>query len=131
MKKTMITVWAAAASLALAAGIVEDTKSRPVLAGTAQIAPFGEVTQKVTTLGTLIGNPIVPTMLLSAGQQQLVDKYGRLRADAPITCFAYIQTPAWDVAATNLDQVSIDDMLGHVLVYPSADSADSGVTSWI
>ena len=125
MKKTMITVWAAAASLALAAGIVEDTKSRPVLAGTAQIAPFGEVTQKVTTLGTLIGNPIVPTMLLSAGQQQLVDKYGRLRADAPITCFAYIQTPAWEVAATNLDQVSIDDMLGHVLVYPSADSADS------
>ena len=121
MKKTMMTVWAVAASLALAAGIVEETKSRPVLAGTAQIAPLGEVTQKVASLGTLIGNPIVPTLLLTSGQQQLVEKFGRLRADAPITWFAYIQTPAWEVAATNLDQVSIEDMFGHVLVYPSSD----------
>ena len=51
MKKTMIAVWAAAASLTLAAGIVEDTKSQPVLAGSAQIAPFGDVTKKVTALG--------------------------------------------------------------------------------
>ena len=121
MKKTMMTVWAVAASLALAAGIVEETKSRPVLAGTAQLAPIGEVTQKVASLGTLIGNPIVPTLLLTSGQQQLVEKFGRLRADAPITWFAYIQTPAWEVAATNLDQVSIEDMFGHVLVYPSSD----------
>ena len=39
MKKTMMTVWVAAASLTLAAGIVEDTNSKPVLAGTAQMAP--------------------------------------------------------------------------------------------
>ena len=121
MKKTMMTVWAAAASLALAAGIVEETKSQPVLAGTAQIAPLGEVTQKVASLGTLIGNPIVPTLLLTSGQQQLVDRYGRLRADAPVTWFAYVQTPAWEIAATNLDQVAIEDMFDHVLVYPSAD----------
>ena len=85
MKKTMTTVWIAAAALTLAAGIVEETKSSPVLAGTAQIAPLGEVTQKVTALGTLIGNPIVPTLLLTSGQQQLVERYGRLRADAPVT----------------------------------------------
>ena len=41
MKKTMIAVWAAATSLVLAAGIVEETKSQPVLAGSPQIAPFG------------------------------------------------------------------------------------------
>ena len=121
MKKTMTTVWIAAAALTLAAGIVEETKSGPVLAGTAQIAPLGDVTQKVTALGTLIGNPIVPTLLLTSGQQQLVDRYGRLRADAPVTWFAYVQTPAWEIAATNLDQVSIEDLFGHVLVYPSAD----------
>lgn len=121
MKKTMMTAWIAAAALTLTAGIVEETKSSPVLAGTAQIAPLGEVTQKVTALGTLIGNPIVPTLLLTSGQQQLVDRYGRLRADAPVTWFAYVQTPAWEIAATNLDQVAIEDMFGHVLVYPSAD----------
>ena len=121
MKKTMMTVWAAAASLALAAGIVEETKSQPVLAGSAQVAPLGDVTQKVTSLGTLIGNPIVPTLLLSSGQQQLVEQYGRLRADAPITWLAYVQTPAWEVAATNLDQVAVDDMFELVLVYPGTD----------
>ena len=121
MKKTMMTVWVAAAALALTAGIVEETKSQPVLAGTAQLAPFGEVTQKVASLGTMIGNPIVPTLLLTSGQQQLVDRYGRLRADAPVTWFAYLQTPAWEIAATNLDQVAIEDMFGYVLVYPSAD----------
>lgn len=121
MKKTMTTVWIAAAALTLAAGIVEETKSRPVLAGTAQIAPLGDVTQKVTSLGTLIGNPIVPALLLSSGQQQLVEAYGRLRADAPVTWFAYVQTPAWEVAATNLDQVAVGDMFEHVLVYPITD----------
>ena len=121
MKKTMTIMWIAAAVLTLAAGIVEETKSRPVLAGTAQIAPLGDVTQKVTSLGTLIGNPIVPALLLSSGQQQLVEAYGRLRADAPVTWFAYVQTPAWEVAATNLDQVVVEDMFEHVLVYPIAD----------
>ncbi|MBQ6340227.1 MAG: hypothetical protein IJI36_13890 [Kiritimatiellae bacterium] len=121
MKKTMTIMWIAAAVLTLAAGIVEETKSKPVLAGTAQIAPLGDVTQKVTSLGTLIGNPIVPALLLSSGQQQLVEAYGRLRADAPVTWFAYVQTPAWEVAATNLDQVAVGDMFEHVLVYPITD----------
>ena len=64
MKKTMTTVWIAAAALTLAAGIVEETKSSPVLAGTAQIAPLGEVTQKVTALGTLIGLVVCELLLL-------------------------------------------------------------------
>jgi len=121
MKKMMTTIAVAVASLALVAGIVEETKSKPVLAGTAQMAPLGDVTRKVTELGTIIGNPIVPTLLLTSSQQQLVDKYGRLRADAPVTWLAYVQTPAWEIAATNLDQVAIEDMLKHVIVYPIAD----------
>ena len=121
MKKLMTTIAVAVASLALVAGIVEETKSKPVLAGTAQMAPLGDVTRKVTELGTIIGNPIVPTLLLTSSQQQLVDKYGRLRADAPVTWLAYVQTPAWEIAATNLDQVAIEDMLEHVIVYPIAD----------
>ena len=71
--KKMIAVGVIVASVIASAGIVEETKSQPVLAGTAQIAPFGDVTQKVTSLGTLIGNPIVPTLLLTSGQQQLVE----------------------------------------------------------
>ena len=121
MKKMMTTITVAVASMALVAGIVEETKSKPVLAGTAQMAPLGDVTRKVTELGTIIGNPIVPTLLLTSSQQQLVDKYGRLRADAPVTWLAYVQTPAWEIAATNLDQVAIEDMLKHVIVYPIAD----------
>ena len=103
------------------AGIVEDTKSKPVLVASAQIAPFGDGTKKVTALGTMISNPIVPTLLLTGGQQQLVEKYGRFRADGPITWLAYIQSPAWEVASTNLDQVSVEDLFEVVLVYPSVD----------
>ena len=121
MKKTIVTFLTAAASLALVAGIVEDTKSKPVLVASAQIAPFGDVTKKVTALGTMISNPIVPTLLLTGGQQQLVEKYGRFRADGPITWLAYIQSPAWEVASTNLDQVSVEDLFEVVLVYPSVD----------
>ena len=121
MKKTIVTLLTAAASLTLVAGIVEDTKSKPVLVASAQIAPFGDVTKKVTTLGTMISNPIVPTLILTGGQQQLVEKYGRFRADGPITWLAYIQSPAWEVASTNMDQVSVEDLFEVVLVYPSVD----------
>lgn len=122
MKKMMtMTVLGATALLTLSAGIVEQTQSQPILAATAQIAPLDSVAQKVTTFGTMINNPIVPTLLLTSGQQQLVEKHGPLRADAPITWFVYVQTPAWEIAVTNSDQVAITDMVESVLVYPSVD----------
>ena len=119
--KKIISALAMLAAAAAAAGIVEETKSKPVLAATAEVAPFGDVTRKVTTFGTMINNPIVPTLMLTSGQQQLVQSYGRFRADSPICWLCYIQTPAWDVAATNSDQVAIDSLFENVLVYPSVD----------
>ncbi len=120
MKQLNIAM-AVLASIAASAGIVEETKSQPVLVATAEIAPFGDVTRKVATLGTMINNPIVPTLILTSGQQQLVQSYGRFRADSPIMWFAYVQMPAWEIASTNSDQVAMDDMFESVVVYPSVD----------
>ena len=119
--RKIISMFAAIVATAATAGIVESTKSQPVLALTAELAPFGDVTRKITSFGTMINNPIVPTLLLTSGQQQLVQSYGRFRADAPICCLCYIQTPAWEVAATNSDQAAALDLVETVLVYPSVD----------
>ena len=81
MRKNMLSLCVVAAVFALSAGIVEETRSRPELVCTMEVAPFGDVAQKVTSFGTMINNPIVPTLLLTTGQQQLVEKFGRFRAD--------------------------------------------------
>ena len=121
MRKNMLSLCAVAAVFALSAGIVEETRSRPELVCTMEVAPFGDVAQKVTSFGTMINNPIVPTLLLTTGQQQLVEKFGRFRADAPLVWLAYVQTPALEVAATNTDQIAASDLFELVLVYPSVD----------
>ena len=121
MMKKVNLILAIVASVATSAGIVEETKSKPVLAAVAEVAPFGDLTRKIASLGTMINNPIVPTLLLTSGQQYLVKTYGRLRADSPIAWFGYVQTPAWDIASTNSDQVAVDDMLESVIVYPAAE----------
>ena len=121
MMKRIVVIAGFCAALTAPAGIVEETNSHPELAGTLTIAPFRDITAKVSSLGTLIGNQTVATLMLTAGQQQVVDKLGRFRSDSPFMFLFYVQTPAWDIAATNADEVAIEDLCAPVLVYPSSD----------
>lgn len=111
------------ASIGALAGIVEETKSKPVLAGSVVIAPFSEVSAKVTNLGTMINNPLVPMLLCSSVQQSLSQTYGRFSAEQPMGWLVYLQTPAWEIAATNDDMVAYEELYDVVLVYPSVDKA--------
>ena len=98
-----------------------NTVSRPVLAGTMTIAPFGEVAQKVSHLGVMINNPIVPMLVLTPIQQYLTTGYGAFRMDSPIYVLGYIQTPAWDIAATNAELTAVSDLFDKVIVYPAVE----------
>ena len=59
------------------------------LVATLEFASFSDVSKKAMTLGTLVNNPMVPALIVGAGQQTLTQKYGRLRMDAPIYVLAY------------------------------------------
>ena len=141
MKRTMIVVCIAVASLALAVGAEEGTKpqtlssviakgAKPVsvLVATAQLAPFGEVTRKVRSLGRLIGSRDMTELLILQNQQQLVDTYGPLRTDAPVTWLAYLQVQPLAYYVKNLGKISVEDMYEYVLVYPMAEGPASLLT---
>lgn len=123
MKKLFWLSAFALVAVALRAGIVEDTKSRPVLAGSLVVAPFEEVTAKVVKLGMMINNPLVPMLLGSTLQQQLTQSYGAFNSAAPICWLSYVQTPAWEIAMTNDDMVAVSELHDVALVYPSVDKA--------
>jgi hypothetical protein len=92
------------AGLALAAaqaGIVEETHSKPVLAATVEVAPFADVRQKLTDLGTLVNNPIVSMALAPAIQSTIKEETGELRPVAAIQIRTYVYQPAWQIAVTS------------------------------
>lgn len=91
------------------------------LAATAELASFGEITKKVQSLGAMINNPIVPALVLGAGQQQLVQTYGAFRSGSPIFCHVYIQSKALDEAAKKGTLKDLDGLVDVVLLYPSVD----------
>ena len=95
MKKTVLTAVAILVSAAAQAGIVEQTKSKPELAGTLEVASLAEWTSKVSMLGQTISNPIVPMLALSSGQQAVEKAYGKLRADSPVWMGCYVYMPAF------------------------------------
>lgn len=121
MKRVLF--WTLTCVLGVQAGLVEETKSRPVLAGAVVLAPFETVSAKVTNLGATINNPLVPMLVCTALQQQLTQTYGAFRSDAPMGWLSYVQTPAFDIAATNDDRVAVADLAEIVFVYPSVDKA--------
>ena len=75
-------------ALALCA-VVVARGAEPELAGTISVAPFADVSAKATAFGALIGNPIVPALMLAAVQRSAVTTYGRFRTDAPIHAASY------------------------------------------
>ena len=105
----MKTVGLALRSLGLALAFCAATVARgatPELAGTILVAPFADVSAKATEFGALIGNPIVPALLLATLQQSAVTTYGRFRTDAPIHAASYEVEPGQTEEA---------------IVYPSVD----------
>lgn len=92
----------------VAGGVLAAEKgaARPALVATVELAPFGDISKKFVELGTMVGNPLLPTLLVGAGQERLAQTYGRFRNDAPMYGFVYART-------TN----DVDT----VVVYPSAD----------
>ena len=78
----------------------------PELSGTIAAAPFSDVSAKATAFGMLIGNPIVPTLLLASAQNSVVSTYGRFRTDAPLCMASYQIAP---------------DRSEEVVVFPSVD----------
>ncbi|MGN0846282.1 MAG: hypothetical protein ACI4RA_02720 [Kiritimatiellia bacterium] len=119
--KRMLFVCCFAMSGVIATIAAETVATNAVLVATAEVAPFGDVTKKVTQLGTMINNPIVPTLLVSAGQQQLIQAYGRFRSDSPMYGQLYIRPAVLEAAlkANELDDSSA--WRDVVWVYPSAD----------
>lgn len=104
--------------IAASADVAEDAKFKPTIIGAVEFAPFGDVTKKVVALGTMINNPIVPSLLVSSLQQSIVSKFGRFRADSPIFSLVYVDAAALEASVKKGD-VDVDDVFKSVLVYPS------------
>ncbi len=91
------------------------------LVATVEIASFGDLAKKASTLGSMINNPIVPTLLLSAGQQQLTQSFGRFRSDSPMYWQVYLKTDACAAVAAKGEWDASSDVCEAVLVYPSVE----------
>jgi len=76
------------------------------LAGIIEVAPYVDVSAKVTEFGMLIGNPIVPALMLASLQQSAVSTYGNFRTDAPLYLASYQIAPGRSE---------------EVVIYPSVD----------
>ncbi len=102
------------AGLALAAaqaGIVEETHSKPELAASVEVAPFADVCQKLTALGTLVNNPIVPMALAPAIRSSIEERMGKLRPQSAIQIRTYVYQPAWQIAATSEVAYAVGDLV--------------------
>ncbi len=103
MKKSVFLFCLAAGGLCAA----EKAAAKSELVATVELAPFGDISKKCVGLGTMVNNPVLPALLIGAGQERLAKAYGRFRNDAPIYGFVYA------ARATNA--------VATVVVYPSAD----------
>ena len=108
MKKKSLFAAAMLASAVLAAAepAARPKVAEPELAGLVAIAPYADVSAKVSAFGTLIGNPVVPALLLATIQHSAAVTYGRFRTDVPVYVASYA------AAAGNNDEA---------VVFPSVD----------
>ena len=117
MKRLMLTSMAAMCCAVVGFAAAPQME----LAVTAELASFGEITKKITTFGSMINNPIVPALVLGAGQQQLVQTFGAFRSGSPIFCHVYVQSAALEDAAKKGGLKKVDALFGIALLYPSVD----------
>ena len=116
MKKLMII-----ACVAAAAGLVTaQTAPQRDLVAAAHVASFTEISQTATALGTMVGQPMTPAMLLAAAQQTLAKDYGQLDAGLPLYALVYLDTKGLSGLDIEKDAAKIAE-LGHwALLYPAA-----------
>ena len=99
--------------------------SEPELAGLVSIAPYADVSAKVTSFGLLIGNPVVPALLLASLQQSAVVTYGRFRTDVPLYLVSYAVAPGKN------DEVvvfpSVDRVARMALAHPGSERVGKDV----
>lgn len=95
MRKMILTLMMAVGSCLLGA---DQKPSAQELAAVVTLAPYADVTAKVMQLGKLINNPLVPSLLLGAAQQEVMKKYGTFDANRPVRLMAYVEK-------ANLDKV--------------------------
>ena len=115
--KSLIWMCAGLALTAARAGIVEETHSKPVLAVSVEVAPFADVRQRLTALGALVNNPIVPMALVPAIQSAIEEETGELRPDAAIRFCTYVYQPAWRIAVTSEVAYAVGDLMKKEVVY--------------
>lgn len=117
MKRLMMMAWmAAAAGLAAA-----EAAPGQHLVAAAYVAPFGEITQTATALGTMFNQPLAPAMAMAVAQQALAKDYGPIDAAQPIYALAYLDAAklaALDFAAGRKND--LDDVADGALLYPVA-----------
>ena len=115
-----------ALGFALALGAVVVARgAEPELAGTISVAPFADVSAKATAFGALIGNPIVPALMLASVQQSAVTTYGRFRTDAPIHAASYEVAPGRTEEA--IVYPSVDRIARMALANPGSERAGTDV----
>ena len=125
MKKSFSAAMVLAAVISMAAEPVRPKVSEPELAGIVSIAPYADVSAKVTAFGLLIGNPVVPALLLASLQQSAVVTYGRFRTDVPLYLASYV------VAPEKSDEVvvfpSVDRISRMALAHPGSERVSKDV----
>jgi hypothetical protein len=105
------------------AGLVEETRSKPVLAASVEVAPLADIRQKLTSIGTLVNNPIVPMALVPAIQSAIAENMGELRPDAAITVRTYVYQPAWQIAVTSDVEYAAEDLMKTEVDYADPSKA--------
>ena len=103
----------------------EKKTAKPELVATVELAPFGDISKKVVELGTMVNNPLLPALLIGAGQERLAQTYGRFRSDAPMYGFVYARTT--DDVATVVVYPSADGPAKMLLDHPGATKDDDGM----
>ncbi|MBQ8112016.1 MAG: hypothetical protein IJ146_02310 [Kiritimatiellae bacterium] len=88
MKRLMMIAWMAAAAGLVAA----EAAPKQHLVAAAYIAPFSEITQTATAVGTMFNQPMMPAMAMAAAQQALAKDYGPIDGAQPVYALVYLDT---------------------------------------
>lgn len=119
MKKSLFVVLMLVSAVLTASESARPKVSEPELAGLVSIAPYADVSAKVSAFGLLIGNPVVPALLLASLQQSAVVTYGRFRTDVPVYIASYMVAPGKN------DEVvvfpSVDRIARMALAHPGSE----------
>ena len=111
-----------AAALMACAATAPDARpaaAEPELAGVIAFAPYADVSAKATAFGVLIGNPIVPTLMLANVQQSVVATHGRFRSDLPVYLACYLNAAGRsDIAVV---YPSVDRIARMALAHPGSE----------